>query len=144
MQTNGPWLVSHLATAYVVVFGLSRISSMCSGYWIRTSLGERKLSTVSLSAPTTGSQAGMLFFQDRSVPITGAGSTFGGSRGTGYTGAIYFPTTPITYRGNASSTSTPKIIVGYKLTFTGGDTDIKNYTYLPSGGGPITSAILVE
>jgi Flp pilus assembly protein TadG len=100
--------------------------------------------TVSLSAPTTGPQAGMLFFQDRSMPITSPGSTFGGSRGTGYTGAIYFPTTAITYKGNASSTSTPTIIVGYKLTFMGGDTNIKNYTYLPSGGGPITSAILVE
>jgi hypothetical protein len=87
----------------------------------------------------------MLFFQDRSMPpITSPGSTFGGSRGAGYTGAIYFPTTAITYKGNASSTSTPTIIVGYKLTFTGGDTNIKNYTYLPSGGGPITSAILVE
>jgi Flp pilus assembly protein TadG len=101
--------------------------------------------TASLSAPTTGPQAGMLFFQDRSMPpITSPGSTFGGSRGAGYTGAIYFPTTAITYKGNASSTSTPTIIVGYKLTFTGGDTNIKNYTYLPSGGGPITSAILVE
>ncbi len=101
--------------------------------------------TASLSAPTTGPQAGMLFFQDRSMPpITSPGSTFGGSRGAGYTGAIYFPTTAITYKGNASSTSTPTIIVGYQLTFRGGDTNIKNYTYLPSGGGPITSAILVE
>jgi hypothetical protein len=101
--------------------------------------------TASLSAPTTGPQAGMLFFQDRSMPpITSPGSTFGGSRGTGYTGAIYFPTTAITYKGNASSTSTPTIIVGYKLRFMGGDTNIKKYTYLPSGGGPITSAVLVE
>ena len=99
--------------------------------------------TVSLSAPTTGPQAGMLFFQDRSMPITSPGSTFGGSRGTGYTGAIYFPTTAITYKGNASTISTPTIIVGYKLKFMG-DTDIMNYTYLPGGGGPITGATLVE
>src|ERR1019366_4879044 len=93
--------------------------------------------TASLSAPTTGPQAGMLFFQDRSMPITSPPSTLGGSRGRGgYTGAIYFPTTAITYRGNAATISTPTIIVGYKLKFMG-DTDITNYTYLPGGGGPI-------
>jgi Flp pilus assembly protein TadG len=99
--------------------------------------------TATLSAPTTGPQAGMLFFQDRSMPITSPGSTLGGSRGRGYTGAIYFPTTAITYKGNASTISTATIIVGYKLKFMG-DTDIMNYTYLPGGGGPITSATLVE
>jgi Flp pilus assembly protein TadG len=100
--------------------------------------------TATLSAPTTGPQAGMLFFQDRSMPpITSPGSTLGGSRGRGYTGAIYFPTTAITYKGNASTISTPTIIVGYKLKFMG-DTDITNYTYLPGGGGPITGATLVE
>jgi hypothetical protein len=99
--------------------------------------------TTNFSAPTTGPQAGILFFQDRSVPITGAGSTFGGNSAQVYTGALYFPTTAITYKGTPSLSADSMIMVGWTLDFRGNAT-LSNYTFLPGGGGPITGATLVE
>lgn len=99
--------------------------------------------TVTFSAPTTGPQAGILFFQDRSVPTTGAGSTFGGNSAQVYTGALYFPTTQITYKGTPSLDSMSTIMVGWTLEFRG-DATLNNYTLLPGGGGPIPGATLVE
>jgi Flp pilus assembly protein TadG len=98
---------------------------------------------VTFSAPTTGPQAGVLFFQDRSVPITGAGSTFGGNSAQVYTGALYFPTTQITYKGTPSLSSMSTIMVGWKLEFRG-DATLSNYTLLSGGGGPIPGSTLVE
>ena len=99
--------------------------------------------TVTLSAPTTGDLAGMLFFQDRSVPVGSSPSNFKGSSAQGYTGSIYFPTTDITFEGTPSVASTATIMVGYKLHFSG-NTSIENYTYLSTGGGPIHGATLAE
>jgi Flp pilus assembly protein TadG len=99
--------------------------------------------TVTLSAPTTGDLAGMLFFQDRRVPVGSSGSNFKGSSAQGYTGSIYFPTTDITFEGTPSLSSTATIMLGYKLSFSG-NTSIENYTYLSTGGGPITGATLAE
>jgi hypothetical protein len=99
--------------------------------------------TVTLSAPTTGDLAGILFFQDRSMPTTSPGSTFGGPGGAGYTGALYFPTTSITYKGHSSILSTSTLIVAYTLYFKG-NAAISNYTFLPGSGGPIHGATLAE
>lgn len=99
--------------------------------------------TVTLSAPTAGHLAGMLFFQDRRVPVGSSGSTFVGSSAQGYTGSLYFPTTGITFKGTPSIASTATIMVGYTLDFRG-NTSIENYTYLSTGGGPITGATLAE
>jgi hypothetical protein len=102
--------------------------------------------TTNFSAPTDSSNGGIpgvLFFQDRSVPITGAGSTFGGNSAQVYTGALYFPTTQIIYKGTPSLSSMSTIMIGWTLEFRG-DATLNNYTLLPGGGGPITGAILVE
>jgi Flp pilus assembly protein TadG len=99
--------------------------------------------TVTLSAPTTGPLAGMLFFQDRSVPVGSPGSNFKGSSAQGYTGSIYFPTTDITFEGTPAVASTATILLGYQLHFKG-NTNIENYTYLSTGGGPIHGATLAE
>jgi Flp pilus assembly protein TadG len=98
---------------------------------------------VTLSAPTTGPLAGMLFFQDRSVPVGSPGSNFKGSSVQGYTGSIYFPTTDITFEGTPAVASTATILLGYQLHFKG-NTNIENYTYLSTGGGPIHGATLAE
>jgi Flp pilus assembly protein TadG len=98
------------------------------------------------SAPTDSSNGGVpgvLFFQDRGVPTTGAGSTFGGNSAQVYTGALYFPTTQITYNGTPSLSSMSTILVGWKLEFRG-DATLNNYTLLSGGGGPIPGATLVE
>ena len=102
--------------------------------------------TVTFSAPTDSSHGGIpgvLFFQDRSVPTTGAGSTFGGNSAQVYTGALYFPTTQIIYKGTPSLSSMSTIMVGWTLEFRG-DATLNNYTLLPGSGGPIPGTTLVE
>ena len=47
-------------------------------------------SQANFSAPTSGPLAGILFFQDRSIPSSGAGSTITGNSSSTFDGAIYF------------------------------------------------------
>jgi Flp pilus assembly protein TadG len=100
--------------------------------------------TVSLSAPTTGgvgSLEGILFFQDRSVPTTGAASYFAGGANMTLTGALYFPTTQLNYSNGISAAYT--ILVADTLVFTGGATMNNNYSSL-ADGSPIKSSALAE
>jgi Putative Flp pilus-assembly TadE/G-like len=99
-------------------------------------------STVNLSAPTSGALAGILFFQDRSIPTSGAASTLGGNSSSTFDGAVYFPTTALTFNGN-SSTSGYSIVVAYQLSLVGNSSIGDNYSSLPNGS-PIKSTILAE
>jgi Flp pilus assembly protein TadG len=102
--------------------------------------------TQSFSAPTdtsAGGIPGILFFQDRSLPVGSAASTFGGTSGQGYLGALYFPTTTLNYKGTPNLQTTATIMVAWELDFRG-DTLFKNYTLLPGGGGPVKTSVLVE
>lgn len=99
--------------------------------------------TTNFSAPTSGDLEGMLFFQNRSVPVGSQSSTFGGSSAQVYTGALYFPTTAVEYKGTPSLSTLSMILVGYTLEFRGNAT-IQQYTFFPGGGGPITTAVLAE
>src|SRR4029079_18938819 len=58
--------------------------------------------TVSLSAPTSGTYSGVLFYGDRTG--TAAQSTFNGTADSLLTGAIYFPRQHVHYLGNLSGT----------------------------------------
>ena len=99
-------------------------------------------STTTLSAPTTGSLAGILFFQDRSITDQSL-NTINGSNGAIYTGALYFPTTPLRYTGTPVNNAY-EIIIAWTLEFNGNTTITNHYTLLPNGGSPIQSAVLVE
>jgi hypothetical protein len=98
--------------------------------------------TVNLSAPTSGALAGILFFQDRSIPSTGAGSTITGNSSSTFDGAIYFATTALSFGGN-SSTSGYSIVVANQLTVSGNASIGSNYLSL-TGGSPIKGTILAE
>ena len=99
-------------------------------------------SSSTLSAPTSGPLAGMLVFQDRSVVSTALNS-IDGSHGEIYTGAFYFPTTPVTYTAN--STFPPYVIIdAWQVTMLGTSAIGNTYTSLPDGASPIHSAVLVE
>jgi Flp pilus assembly protein TadG len=109
------------------------------------SYGEIALSgstTVHLSAPTTGQYPGILFFQDRSIPTGAKGSTITGSSGSTFDGAIYFPTTAVSYSGSSSSDGYT-IIVGYDVWVGGNSVLGDNYSSLPDGS-PIRSTALYE
>lgn len=99
-------------------------------------------STVSFSAPTTGTYAGILFFQDRSV--TGHPSeSFGGGSSGKIEGTIYAPLSNITFYGNAALNSSYTIIVANQISMVGTTNLQNNYSSLP-GGSPIKQVGLVE
>ena len=83
-------------------------------------------SQANFSAPTSGPLAGILFFQDRSIPSTAAGSTINGNSSSTFDGAIYFATTAVTYNGNSSSNGY-SIVVADKLIVNGNSTLGNNY-----------------
>ncbi len=98
--------------------------------------------TMNFSAPTSGSLAGILFFQDRSIPAGSAGSGVVGNSSSTLDGAMYFPTTTLTYTGN-SSASGYTIIVADKWVDTGNSSFGNNYTSL-ANGSPIKGVVLSE
>jgi hypothetical protein len=74
-------------------------------------------STLTLSAPTTGTYEGVLFYQDRTL-TPAAGASFGNSAIVSLTGTLYFPTTTVSFFG-ATATSSTMAIVADKLSVTG-------------------------
>lgn len=98
-----------------------------------------------LIAPTTGTYAGILFYQDRSISSTssGADSNIAGGSGTAITGTLYFPTTNLSYSGS-SVNSAYTIIVTDTLKITNTTTINDTYTTNPNGWSPIHSAVLVR
>jgi Putative Flp pilus-assembly TadE/G-like len=104
-------------------------------------------STATLTAPTSGTYAGVLIMEDRSITTTSCGGSlcsdnFGGGSTSGYTGIIYGPKSLMNFYGNASMTAYT-IIVSYRLAMNG-TTDINNdYSSLPTGN-PIKITALVE
>ena len=98
--------------------------------------------TANISAPTSGPLAGILFFQDRSIPGSAAGSTITGNSSSTFDGAIYFATTALSFGGN-SSTSGYSIVVANQLSLSGNASIGSNYSSL-TGGSPIKGTILAE
>jgi hypothetical protein len=94
--------------------------------------------TFNLTAPTSGTYDGILFYQNRSNST--AVSIQGGTTST-LVGILYFPDANLTLSGG-SSTSTYASVVASTLTFSGGIT-LKNYA-LVNSSTPLTSARLVE
>jgi len=99
-------------------------------------------SDVTLSAPTSGPLAGILFFQDRSI-TSGAASTFAGTATLSLTGALYFPGTHVDYAGDSTGSSPYSIMVARTITFTGNTTINNDYSSLP-GGSPVKSNALIS
>jgi len=91
---------------------------------------------VQLSAPTTGPLAGIVIFQDRSVHEKKASRIDGGAD-TIFNGAVYFPTTELSYRGGATLGYT--IIVAWQLQLNGGANLYSDYSSLP-GGSPVRAS----
>ena len=98
--------------------------------------------TSNFSAPTSGPLAGILFFQDRSIPSSGAGSAITGNATSTFDGAIYFPTTQVTYGGN-SSVNGYSILVANQLVMNGNASVGNNYSSL-ANGSPIKATVLAE
>jgi len=104
-------------------------------------------SSVTLSAPTTGTYAGVLIMEDRSITTTTCGGSicsdsFQGGANSVYTGIIYGPKSSMSFSGNPSLTAYT-IIVSYTLTMSGASNINNDYSSLPTGN-PIKVTALVE
>jgi hypothetical protein len=104
-------------------------------------------SSTDLTAPSTGSLQGILFFQDRNLPSADTGAsgpqnTISGGSGAILTGGLYFPTTPLAFSGGSSVTPLSVILVGYTITVSGGTTLNSNFASI--GGSPVKSETLYE
>ncbi len=99
-------------------------------------------STSNFSAPTSGALVGILFFQDRTIPAGSVGSTVSGSSASSFDGAMYFPTTTLTYSGS-SSLNGYNIVVADKVALSGSSKLGTNYSSL-TGGSPIRGTVLAE
>lgn len=91
-------------------------------------------SNVSLTAPTTGTYAGILFYQN---PSDTAAATVTGASNADYIGALYFPDAALNYSGASNGAYT--ILVAQTLAFVGAANIGDNYSTLP-GGSPIAAS----
>ncbi len=72
-----------------------------------------------LSAPTSGPTKGLIFFQDRTLPVGAFSSKINGTSNTIFNGSLYFPTTEVEYSGGADTTATYTAIVAWDIAFKG-------------------------
>jgi hypothetical protein len=104
--------------------------------------------TVDLTAPTTGSDKALLFYQDPRVSWSASnGSIIAGGANSVYDGILYFPTTDLTYSGNSSNSNTGTdgytMLVGYDVTINGTAQINSDYSTL-GGNNPLQNALFAE
>ncbi len=93
---------------------------------------------VTLSAPTTGTTTGLVFFGDPTAPASNSNSFSGGAQ-MALTGAIYFPSQTVSYSNGASTASTCTQLVAWHVQFTGGasfNSNCGSAGVQTIGGGP--------
>lgn len=99
--------------------------------------------TVTLSAPTSGTYSGVLFYGDRTG--TAAQSTFNGTADSLLTGAIYFPRQQVNYLGNFSGSGGCTQVVADTIQWSGSTTIKQDCTSLGMKDIPATQSVqLVE
>lgn len=100
--------------------------------------------TVQLTASTSGTYAGILFYQDRRAQDSGS-NTINGNASSKLQGAFYFPSQEIDFSGTSGMTTDCLQLVALRLTFIG-NTSISNQCPASSGAGSFkgTQVRLVE
>lgn len=100
--------------------------------------------TLDLSAPTTGTYSGILFFGDRSNAAA-VNNTFNGTAGSHLTGALYFASQPVNYIGNFSGTGGCTQIVADTVLWNGNTSISQDCTAYGMKGIPAIQLVkLVE
>ena len=75
--------------------------------------------TVTLSAPTSGTYQGILFYQNRSI-TSASNADFAGGAVMNLTGTLYFPTTDVSYSNGTSGSGSTTAIIANQVSFSGG------------------------
>ncbi|MGO8953207.1 MAG: pilus assembly protein TadG-related protein [Rhodomicrobium sp.] len=101
--------------------------------------------SVTLSAPASGSLAGILFFADRNSPNSSVNNFIGGASET-FTGALYLPTQQVVFSNGAGASACTQLIA-WQIQFSGGSSsqfssNCSNSGVSPIGGG--SASLLVE
>lgn len=108
--------------------------------------------TVTLTAPSSGTYAGILFYQAPTDTNTGgtnectgcSGPTLGGNSGNSYNGVEFFPSDNLTFFGNNNSVNVA-IVISDSMTLSGNPTiNLDGSSGLPSGVSLVFNALLVE
>ncbi len=101
-------------------------------------------STTSLTAPTTGNYAGILFFEDRGLSTNNNNqkNAISGASGAQFTGALYFLNSELDFTGGSNAAYT--VIVADILNITGGTTVNSNYSTLGGASPARETAALGE
>lgn len=89
-----------------------------------TSIGQVKMNggaSVQMSAPTTGTFKGVLFYKDPDAPAS-YNDVFNGGASGSFLGAIYMPSQTVTLSGNSNFTTDCLQIVSRKVVMTGNTT----------------------
>ena len=105
-------------------------------------------SSSTLSAPTSGTYEGILFFQDRNIPTNDKGAsgpqnTVSGTSTTSFTGALYFPSTPLVFSGGSSDTDCTELIAD-TLTISGTSYINNDCALFGSFGPPVKTPVVAE
>ncbi|MBL4767482.1 MAG: pilus assembly protein [Rhodobacteraceae bacterium] len=74
---------------------------------------------MNLTAPNSGTWAGIVFFQDSRALYESGSNNFLGGADMNIKGAVYFPSQEISYSGGAAGISGCLLLVGSKVTFSG-------------------------
>ncbi|MBZ9710479.1 pilus assembly protein TadG-related protein [Mesorhizobium sp. ESP7-2] len=97
--------------------------------------------SVKLSAPTSGTYSGVLFYGDRTG--NSASSTFNGTADSLLTGAIYFPKQQISYLGNFSGNGGCTQVVADTIQWSGNSTINQDCASLGMRDIPATQSVLL-
>ncbi|MGI9101634.1 MAG: pilus assembly protein TadG-related protein [Terriglobales bacterium] len=101
--------------------------------------------TVTFSAPSSGTYASILFYQNRSLSLQGPqyNSSITGSSGSNFDGVMYFPTSNVVFTGTTGTTSDNTAIIAWTLKIAGTPSFNGNFTAMP-GGAAVKMVVLGE
>ena len=136
-QSSNSHILSTGGVTFYNTFGATTNSSTYS--YSPISIGAT--STVSLIAPTSGTYAGILFFEDRNSPA--ANDDYGGGATAVYQGIIYARNASVTMYGNSSISTAYTMLVADTIHMIGTSGFNNNYSSLPNGS-PIQTTAMVE
>ena len=97
--------------------------------------------TLTLSAPTSGTYAGVSFYQDRS---NNTAITFNSNSGLYITGAFYAPSASVSFGNHIGYTGACSQVVVYRLTIANGSGDLDDTSCTAYGGSALRSAAMAE
>jgi Flp pilus assembly protein TadG len=146
IQLNGGSLSLNPGTYILDGIGLQMNSGSISGTGVTLYIAQGQAqfngaNSVDLVAPTSGTYAGILFYQSSTDAST---AQINGGANAAFQGALYFPDAAVQLNG--SNTAAYTIVVSKSVQINGSDFNIgSDYSSLP-GGSPVksTTGILVE